>query len=42
MILFKTAVKSICTRLVDFPESGAQNFPEIVASVLGMQIDKGL
>lgn len=35
--LFKTAVKSICTRIVDFPESCSQNFPEIDAPVLGIQ-----
>ena len=35
--LFKTAVKSCCTKLVDFPKFCSQNFLEIDVSVLGMQ-----
>lgn len=35
--LFETAVGSIYTRLVDFPEFCSQNFPEVDVSFLDMQ-----
>lgn len=35
--LFETAIRSIYTRLVDFPEFCSQNFPEIDVPFLNMK-----